>query len=152
MLIEPPRAVPGGLDAELRLPVPVDVAFAYISDLRHMETWWPEHRSYRLLRGDGGEGSLYGWTYRLHGLPAAGLTRVLVCERNERFEYRAGLPGLGIRIAYRFSAEGDATRARFSLRTLLARLPGFASNAVPEATRAFALLEAALAGAVRAAA
>jgi uncharacterized protein YndB with AHSA1/START domain len=149
MLLEPIHRAPGGLHTELRLPAPLAKVFDYLSDLRNMAIWWPEHRIYRRLKGDGSAGSLYVWTYAVRGIPVAGYTRVLAREPNERFEYRAGLPGLGVRIAYRFSADGDATRISFSMSTLLAHLPGFEANAIPEATCAFARLEQSLEGSSR---
>ena len=137
MLLSPIRPVSGGLEAELHLPASPAVVFAYVSDLHHMESWWPEHRHYRLLRGDGRAGSLYGWTYSLRGVPAAGLTRIVTHEPSERFGYRAGLPGLAIHIDYRFTPDGDGTLAAFSMRTVLAHLPGFRSISIPETAAAF---------------
>jgi uncharacterized protein YndB with AHSA1/START domain len=141
MLIEPIHPVPGGAEAELRFAAPLAEVFRTISDLHSMERWWPEHRTYRLLRGDGGAGSLYGWTYWLGLVPTAGLTRVLAREPDARFRYRAGFPGMGIELDYRFRADGEGTRASVSLRSLLARLPGFHARLLPEMARSYALLE-----------
>lgn len=142
MLLDPIRPEPGGARALLRFPAPVSRVFSTISDLHTMETWWPEHRTYRLLRGDGGAGSLYGWTYRIFGLTVGGLTRVLARDADARFAYRAGLPGMGIKIDYRFEPDGDGARVSVTLRTLLARLPGFEARLVPEMSRAYERLEA----------
>ncbi|MFO0760090.1 MAG: SRPBCC family protein [Byssovorax sp.] len=142
MLIEPIRVEPGGARVELRFPAPVARVFSTLSDLRTMETWWPEHRTYKLLRGDGGAGSLYGWTYRIFGLPLAGVTRVLTRDADERFTYRAGMPGVGILLDYRFAPDGDDARVSVTLRTVLARLPGFAGRLIPEMTRSYDKLEA----------
>lgn len=49
--------------AEVMLDAPQAEAFAYVTDLQNMVTWWPEHTSYRRIFGDGGPGSLYVWTY-----------------------------------------------------------------------------------------
>jgi len=125
-----------GLRAELRIGAPVDAIAGYVGDLRNLKTWWPEHPVYRRLRGDGGVGSLYAWVYLARGVPVAGLSRVLVREQPARFEYRAGPPVLGVRFAYRFTADGDATRVDFSCLTPLARLQGFRDHFVPEVTRA----------------
>jgi len=141
MLIAPIRPVPGGVDAALRFPAPLAQVFRTISDLHRMEVWWPEHRTYRLLRGDGGAGSLYGWTYWLGKVPTAGFTRVLAREPDAHFAYRAGFPGTAIQLDYRFREDEGGTRADLSLRTLLAYLPGFKARIVPEMTRSYALLE-----------
>jgi uncharacterized protein YndB with AHSA1/START domain len=146
VLIEPIQVAADGLRAELRVDAPVSAVFDFISDLRNMETWWPEHPVYRRLRGDGGAGTLYAWVYMVRRLPVIGISRVLAREPGGRFEYRAGPPGVGIRIGYRFTAEGDATRVRFSFLTLLARAPGFAAHLVPEVTSALDRLAEHLAG------
>jgi hypothetical protein len=141
MIVSPVRAVDGGLDAELRFDAPASRVFSYISDLRNMEAWWPEHVLYRRLRGDGGAGSLYTWIYVLGIVPALGFTRIVAHDRDERFEYRAGFPGMAIRIGYRFSPDSAGTRATFQMRTALSRAPGFAKVAGAEATRAFERLD-----------
>src|SRR5262245_61479414 len=107
MLLEPVQVTREGLRAELRYAAPVSSVFDFVSDLRNMVVWWPEHPVYRRLRGDGGAGSLYAWVYVLGVLPAVGFTRVVAREPGERFAYRAGFPGLPIRVEYRFSADAD---------------------------------------------
>ncbi len=141
MLLQPIDVANDGLRAELRVRAPAAVVSEYIGDLQHMEAWWPEHPVYRRLRGNGGPGTLYAWIYMARGFPVAGMSRVLVRDPARRFEYRAGPPGLGVRFAYRFAQEGDATRVEFSCRTPFARLRGFATHMVPEVTKALERLE-----------
>lgn len=147
MLTEPIQVAADGLRAELRIDAPAGAVFDHVSDLRNMETWWPEHPVYRRLRGDGGAGTLYGWVYVVRGFPFLGVSRVLARASGQRFEYRAGPPGVGIRIGYRFVPEGGATRVRFSFLSPLARAPQFAAHLVPEVTRALDRLAEHLAGA-----
>ncbi|APR88644.1 hypothetical protein A7982_13993 [Minicystis rosea] len=142
MLLDPIQATRDGLRAELRFSTGADALFAYVSDLRNMEVWWPEHRVYRRVRGDGGVGSLYAWVFTVGVLPSVGFTRVTAHEPAKRFAYRVSAMGLPVHIAYRFEPDGDGTRATFTLRTLLARAPGFASTAVAMVTRAFERLDA----------
>ncbi len=144
MLLQPIDTAADGLRAELRIEAPVATVFRYISDLRTMVSWWPEHPVYRRLTGDGGAGSLYAWVYRVGIFPvAAGLTRVLVRDPGERFEYRAGPPFVGLRIGYRFTPDGEATRVGFSFLSPLARSSRFGEHLIPEVTRAFERLDAA---------
>ena len=145
MLLEPIQSAADGLRADLHVEAPTATVFDYVSDLRTMETWWPEHPFYRRLRGDGGAGSLYAWVYRVGAFPVAGLSHVLACDAGERFEYRAGPPGVGIRIGYRFTPERDGTRVRFSFLSFFARAPAFGTHLVPEVTRALDRLAAILA-------
>jgi uncharacterized protein YndB with AHSA1/START domain len=75
--------------AEVVVPSPLEEVFDYVSDLRHMETWWSEHETYRRLLGSGGPGTLYAWTMQRGPIPFAplfgGLTVVTVLERPARF-------------------------------------------------------------------
>ena len=135
-LVKPIEIVNDEARAELRVDAPVSKAFDYVSDLRNMVTWWPEHTVYRRLRGDGAAGTLYFWKYVVRGFPLVGYSRVLVREPTERFEYRVGPPRVGARFVYRFTRDGDSTRIDLSCVTPLARLPAFAAQVVPEVTRA----------------
>jgi hypothetical protein len=135
VLIQPMDVDPMGLRAVHRIEAPVETVASYVGDLANMRTWWPEHPVYRRLYGDGGAGSLYAWIYVVRGVPVAGVSRVLARDA-QRFEYRAGPPGVGVRFAYRFEPDGRATRLRASCSTFFARLPGFAAHFVPEVTRA----------------
>ena len=137
VLVKPIEIANDEVRAELRVEAPADTVFDYLSDLRNMVVWWPEHPVYRLLRGDGAAGSIYLWRYSVRGFPLVGYSRVLVRERHTRFEYRVGPPGVGARFSYRFTDEGDSTRIDVSCVTLFARLGGFAAQIVPEVTRAF---------------
>lgn len=145
MILSPVTATPEGLSAELSFAAPVSRVFSYITDLHHMEVWWPEHRLYRRLHGDGGAGSIYTWIYVFGFLPTLGVSRVVACDRDERFAYQVLLAGVPIHMEYRFSRDGEGTRATFDMRSLLARLPGFSSMSVPEASRAFERLSRELA-------
>jgi hypothetical protein len=142
VLFGPIQTAADGLRAEVRVDASTRAVFDYVSDLRNMETWWPEHPMYRRLRGDGGRGTLYAWIYMARGFPVAGVSRVLARDAAERFEYRAGPPGVGVRIGYRFAPDGSSTRIGFSFLTFLARAPGFATHLVPEVTRALDRLAA----------
>ena len=145
MLLGPIQVSPDGLRADVRVDAPVRAVFDHISDLHTMESWWPEHPVYRRLRGDGGAGSLYAWVYVVQRFPIPGLSRVLVRAPDTRFEYRAGPPGVGIRIGYRFTPEADGTRIGFSFLSPFARAPSFAAHLVPEVSRALDRLAAHLA-------
>jgi uncharacterized protein YndB with AHSA1/START domain len=136
MLLEPIQTAPDGIRADLRIDAPVSAVFDHVSDLRNMQTWWPEHPVYRRLRGDGGPGTLYAWIYMVRGFPVAGWSRVLVRDRGERFAYRAGPPGVGVRIGYRFAAEPGGTRVAFSFLSFFGRAPAFAAHLVPKVSRA----------------
>ena len=136
VLLAPIQASPDGLRAELRVEAPARAVSDYVSDLRNMETWWPEHPVYRRLLGDGGPGSRYAWIYVARGVPVPGFSRVIAREPGALFEYRAGPPLIGIRIGYRFTPEEGATRVAFWFLSPFARAPAFAAHLVPEVERA----------------
>lgn len=115
--------------AEVIVQRSVEVVFDYVSDLRHMPTWWPSHRTYWRLLGNGGAGTLYGWTMP-HGplwpeLPFAGLTAVTTFERPTRFTYRIFSPGLFTQMRYLFVAAAGGTRISL---TASSAGPGFSEH------------------------
>ena len=116
--------------AEVVVPRPLAVVFDYVSDLRHMVIWWPEHQSYRRLLGSGGPGTLYGFTMQRGPLPFAppfgGLTVVTVRERPARFAYRILAPGLLTCMSYAFAESPAGTRISLESRSAAYRLAFFA--------------------------
>ena len=74
------------------------MVFDYVSDLRHMPTWWPTHRSYHRLAGSGGLRTVYAWVMPHSplpfGMPIGGITIVTALERPTRFSYRIVSIGL----------------------------------------------------------
>ena len=138
--------------AELVVPSPLEVVFDYVSDLRHMETWWSEHQTYRRLVGSGGPGTLYAWTMRRGpipwALPFGGLTVVTVRERSTRFAYRVLSPGLLTRMTYDFAATPAGTRVSLESRSAAYRLAFFARNFPGHVASALDTLAATLTSAV----
>ena len=128
---------------EALIEAPLAQVFSYVTDLRNMETFWPEHWRYRRLFGEGDAGTRYGWLYVLFGLPVPGITTIDAVEPG-RFEYHTGLPGLRISVCWEFTEEGRATRVRARMRTVLSRLPLFARRTGAELTSALGRLSAAL--------
>ncbi len=127
--------------AEVMLDAPQAEAFAYVTDLQNMVTWWPEHTSYRRIFGDGGPGSLYVWTYtasinvgrdsafmgrdsafmgRSINVPLAGGSMVLERAANHRFVYFVRSVGILVRFEYGFVPEAPSqTRMTFAMRSYL---------------------------------
>jgi hypothetical protein len=117
---------------EVVVPRALEDVFDYISDLRHMVTWWSEHQTYRRLLGSGGPGTLYAWTMQRGPIPFAppfgGLTVVTVLERPTRFAYRVLSPGLLTRMTYGFAATPAGTHVSLESRSAAYRLAFFARN------------------------
>ena len=116
--------------AEVIVPRSVEAVFDYVSDLRHLETWWPEHQVYRRLYGDGGRGTIYAWAMRRGPVPFAppfaGLTIVTFRRRATRFAYRILAPGLLTRMTYDFSPTAGGTHVALESRSAAYRLAFFA--------------------------
>jgi uncharacterized protein YndB with AHSA1/START domain len=132
----------GTVRGEVLVPAAPSSVFAYVRELRNMESWWPEHRRYRRLTGDGGTGTRYFWLYVNMGLPIIGTTRIEAHEPPARLAYRTGLTGLRIRMEYDFAPEGPGTRVHVEMRTPAAGLPLFARRAAAEISRALRRLAA----------
>jgi len=118
--------------AEVVVPRPLEAVFDYVSDLRHLETWWPEHQVYRRLYGNGGRGTLYAWAMRRGPIPfappVAGLTIVTFRRRATRFAYRILAPGLLTRMTYDFAPTAGGTRVALESRSAAYRLAFFSRN------------------------
>ncbi len=128
---------------EAFIQAPLAQVFSYVTDLRNMETFWPEHWRYRRLFGEGGAGTRYGWLYVAAGLPVVGITTIDTLVPG-RFEYHTGVPGLRLHVTWQFAEEGTGTRVQTRLRTVAARLPFFARRAGAEMSSALDRLSAAL--------
>lgn len=136
----------GCIRGEVLVLAPAAAVFAHVAELRNMESWWPEHRRYRRLTGDGGAGTRYWWIYSVLGLPVLGTTRIEEREAPVRLVYQTGLTAMRVRMAYDFAQEGAGTRVRVQMRTPAARLPAFARRASAELLRSLGLLRAECAG------
>jgi Polyketide cyclase / dehydrase and lipid transport len=127
--------------AEIVIPRPVEPVFDYVSDLRHMPTWWPTHRTYRRLLGHGGFRTAYAWTMPgsplTFGLPIAGITVVTAFERPARFSYRIFSPGLFTRMSYGFVGVQGGSRVSLEASPVLS---AFAEHTVPALDRLLATL------------
>jgi uncharacterized protein YndB with AHSA1/START domain len=139
--------------AEVVVARPIAEVFDYLTDLRHMETWWSTHQSYRRVLGRGGPGTLYAWRMQLGSTPLAprvgGLTVVTALQRPKQFAYRLLSPGLYTRMRYELAASEDGTRVLLEVRPGTDRLAEFAQN-FPGPTRlAFESLATVLARAPR---
>jgi hypothetical protein len=121
--------------AEVLVSRPIDAVFDYVADLRHMPTWWPEHRTYRRLLGRGGPGTIYAWAMhrgpRPFAPPFGGFTVVTLLERSKRFGYRIVSPGLFTRMTYDFASMPGGTRISLESRDPTYRLE-FVARSFPE--------------------
>ena len=135
---------------QVLVPRSPDVVFDYVADLRHMTTWWPEHRNYHRFRGDGGRGAVYAWTSNSIGVvPLPGLTFVTGCEGKSRFSYRVVAPGLILQMSYRFTAAEGGTHVALEARSPMLRLKLLQRRFSEELARALDRLAATLAPLVR---
>ena len=114
---------------------PIEV-FGYLADLRNMVTWWPEHPSYARLHGDGGNGTIYGWTYFASPVGALGISIVRAYDPGRRFAYRVAGTGVWVKAEYTLTAEEGGTLLTVEMRTPLLRLPLFAPRFGAEVSRA----------------
>jgi hypothetical protein len=105
-----------------------------------MPIWWPEHRVYKRLVGDGGPGTFYAMVYQPTPIPVLASTIVEALEPAAFFAYYAGYPGVCFRIAYRFGALGDDTRLEFTAFSFLLPPPSFGNISPDELGRALARL------------
>lgn len=129
------------LHADVLLPAEPPVVRAYLADLRHLERWWPEHRYYRRVRGDGGPGTRYFWIYVAMGTILPGLTRI---EANspELLIYRTAMAGLPIRMRYELRPALPGTALSVEMDCLGLRLPLFARTTGKQLAAALARLTA----------
>jgi hypothetical protein len=130
MAVRPPPVVeaqPSGLHGEVIVAAPLSRVSSYVCDLQNMPVWWPEHRVYQRLVGDGGPGTLYAMLYQPTPIPvlASSLVEALQPGAPEAyFAYYAGYPGVCFRMIYRFGAVPEGTRLAFdALSFLLPPLP-----------------------------
>jgi uncharacterized protein YndB with AHSA1/START domain len=134
--------------AEVLVPRPIDAVFDYVSDLRHMPTWWSEHQTYRRLLGRGGPGTAYAWAMRRGRTPFVppfgGLTFVTLLERSKRFGYRILSPGLLTRMTYEFASTPGGTQISLESRDPSYRLEFFARSFPEHVIPALDALAAAL--------
>jgi hypothetical protein len=118
--------------AEVVVSRPVEAVFDYVSDLRHMPIWWPSHRSYRRLVGDGGRGTVYAWVMPQSplpfGVPIGGITIVTILERPTRFSYRIVTLGLFSQMNYSFLGVQGGTRISLEVPSVL---PAFPDHTIP---------------------
>jgi uncharacterized protein YndB with AHSA1/START domain len=136
---------PGCGTGEVLVPQPLDVVFDYVADLRHMTKWWPEHHTYRRLRGDGGRGAIYAWTTTsFGGFPLPGLTFVTAHERPTRFAYRVIAPGMTFHMTYRFASVEMGTHVALETRSPLLRLKALQRKYPEEVARTLDRLAATL--------
>jgi len=122
----------------------VSRAFDYVSDLRNMEVWWPEHVRYYRLYGKGDTGTRYGWVYLVRGLPVLGLTRVDAHQPGARFAYHVRILGVRLSLDYSFSPEDEGTRISLLLRSIITRSSFAVRELEPELERALSRLSSIL--------
>jgi uncharacterized protein YndB with AHSA1/START domain len=107
---------------EVFIPRSPDDVFSYLTNLSNMVTWWPEHRHYKRLRGDGTTGSLYGWTYVMPMLAAVGITSIREYQPASRFAYRVIGTGFTMRLEYTLTPENGGTRLNLLVQGMLLRI------------------------------
>lgn len=140
-MLEPPvpTVEDGVLRVETLVPGSPEAVLGYVAELRNMERWWPEHRRYRRLSGDGGPGTRYYWIYAAKGGVLLGLT--CIEERAPGLlAYRTALAGLPVRMRYQLLPEGASTRVRAEMRCVGLRLRLFARGVSAEVVAALARL------------
>ncbi len=65
------------IEKHLTIDAPIGEVYALARDPRRWNTWWPNLSASKLVRGDGGAGSVVEHTYRILGIPIGVTTRVL---------------------------------------------------------------------------
>jgi uncharacterized protein YndB with AHSA1/START domain len=130
------EATASGLRGEITIAAPVARVARYVCDLGNMPIWWPEHRVYRRVLGDGGPGTLYVMVYQPTPLPVLASTVVEALEPGAFFAYYAGYPGVAFRIEYRFAAVGEGTRLEFTAYSFLLPPPAFGNISPADLERA----------------
>lgn len=71
------------------LPLPREAVFAFFADPRNLERLTPPWLAFRILTPEPlpvGEGAVYDYTLRLHGLTLCWRTRITAWEEGRRFE------------------------------------------------------------------
>lgn len=142
MLRAPVQKTPQRAHAELRFDAPVGEVFSYITDLRNMVVWWPEHTSYRLVLGNTGPGSIYAWTYRAGLALLAGVSAVQTRAQDRCFVYYVASPGLRVRFEYLFAPDAGGTVVTFAMRSFLLPPPIPAAQLTAAFERLGAVLDA----------
>ena len=134
------------IEAEIRLPAPLDTVWPFFSDARNLERLTPPFLRFEVLTPDPIEmaaGTLIDYRLRIRGVPISWQSEITVWEPPHRFvdEQRRGPYKCWIH-EHSFAADGDETIARDHVR--YDHIGGRLANRVivgPDVRRIFAYRE-----------